>query len=198
MEEAGRDRDQPLIADDEAPKVPQPGERPLDDPPPAIPTPLPPILMRRLLVVPPSRDDRCNPPLSQAGAQGIAVIASIRDQALGPLAGPAGFGGAADSDRVEPLLEKRDLRRGRRVQVCSQRRSRAIDQNQPLRALAPLGLPDLGPPFLAGMKRPSAKHSSQRIFSWSLRRAKKARQSWSSTPVSSHCVSRRHQGLGLP
>jgi hypothetical protein len=165
---------------------------------PAIAVQPPPILMGRFLVVPPSRDDRLNPQPGQAGSQRVAVIASIRDQALGPLAGASGLPRPADRDRVERFLEAGDLHRGRRVQVCSQRSTRAIDQNQPLCTLAPLGLADLGPPFFAGMKPPSAKDSSQRIFSRSFRRARKARQSVGSTPVSSHCLSRRQQVLGLP
>jgi hypothetical protein len=51
---------------------------------------------------------------------------------------------------------------------------------------------------LAGMKLPSAKHSSQRNFCWSLSWARKARPSFRSTPVSSHRLSRRQQVLGLP
>jgi hypothetical protein len=41
--------------------------------------------------------------------------------------------------------------------------------------------------LFAGMTRPSAKHASQRSLSRSWSWAKKARQSWSSTPLSSHC-----------
>jgi hypothetical protein len=74
---------------------------------------------------------------------------------------------------------------------------RAIDQNHPLCTLAAFRLADLGPPFLAGIKLPSAKHASQQSFCASLSWAKKARQSLSSTPVSSHCLSRRQQVLGL-
>jgi hypothetical protein len=163
---------------------------------PAIAVQPPPILMGRFLAIPPSWDDRLNLQPGQAGAQRVAVIASIRDQALGPLAGASRL--PRPADRVKRFLEAGDLHRGRRVQVCSQRSTRAIDQNQPLCTLAPLGLADLGPPFFAGMKPPSARDSSQRIFSRSSRRARKARQSVSSTPVSSHCLSRRQQVLGLP
>jgi hypothetical protein len=78
---------------------------------------------------------------------------------------------------------------------CSENRRRPFI---PFCTLAPLGFPDLGPPFWAGMKEPSAKHSSQRIFSWSLSWAKNARQRFKSPPVSSHCFSRRQHVLGLP
>ena len=198
MKEACIGGDQAFVADAEAPKVPQPGKRPLNDPSAAIAAQLPPILMGRFLVVPPSWDDRVNPSLSQTGAQGVAIIASIGNQALGAFAGPARFAGAADRDRVEGLLKEGDFRRGCRLQVCSQRSTRAIDQNHPLGPLATFRFPDFGPPFFAGTKLPSTKHSSQRSFSWSLSWARKARHSLSNTPVSSHCLSRRQQVLALP
>jgi hypothetical protein len=198
MKETSIGRDQPFIADDEAAKVAQPGERPLHDPPPPVAAQLAAILMRRPLMVRASGDDGLDAPASQPGAQRVTIIAPIRNQALGSLARPPRLPGPADGDRLEGRFEEGDFRRGRRLQVCSQRSTRAIDQNHPLCTLAPLGFPDLGPPFLAGMKEPSAKHSFQRSFSWSLSWAKNARQSFKSTPISSHCFSRRQHVLGLP
>jgi hypothetical protein len=144
------------------------------------------------------RDDRAHAPPGQSSTQRVAVLPPIGDQPLGPLARPPWLPGPPDGDRGERLFEEGHLCRGSRLQVGSQRSSRAIDQNHPLGPLAPLGVPDLGPPFWAGMTEPSAKHSSQRIFSWSLSWAKNARQSFKSTPVSSHCFSRRQHVLGLP
>jgi hypothetical protein len=198
MEETGIGRDQPLIAHDEAPKVPQPGKRPLDDPPSPIPPQLAPILMGGPFMGAASRHNRVDAAPGQARAQGIAVIAPIRNQSLRSFAGASWFSGAPNSDGVERLFEKRHFRRGCRFQVCSQRSTRAIDQNHPLCTLAAFRLPDFGPPFLAGMKLPSTKHSSQRIFCWSLSWAKKARQSLRSMPLSSQCLSRRQQVLELP
>src|SRR5579884_78434 len=70
---------------------------------------------------------------------------------------------------------------------------------------APSGVPEPStrtihfvPPFLAGAKLPSAKHSSQRILSWSLSWAKKARHISSSTPLASHWRNLRQQVDGLP
>src|SRR3712207_4486233 len=184
MKEASIGGDQPLIAHHEAPKMAQPRERALDDPPAAIPPQFPAVLMRCSLVVPPCRDNRVDAAPGQSGAQRVAVIPPIRNQPLGPLARASGLAGAPDRDGVERPLEERDFRRGRRLQVCSQRSTRAIDQNHPLGALTAFRLADLGAPFFAGTKLPSAKHSSQRIFSWSLSWAKRARQSVSSTPAS--------------
>jgi hypothetical protein len=198
MKEASVGYDQPLITHHQTAEMAKPRECALHNPPPTIAPQLAAVLVRRVLVVPSRGDDRLDPPTGQAGPQGIAVIAPIGDQPLGPLAGPAGFPGTPDRDRVERPFEEGDFRRGRRVQVCSQRSTRAIDQHHPLRALAALGNADFRPPFLAGMKLPSAKHSSQRSFCWSLSWARKARHSLSSTPVSSHCLSRRQQVEGLP
>ena len=87
MKEACIGRHQTLIADDEAPNVPHPGERPRHHPPPPPAPPLPPILLERALVVPADGEDRLHPPAGHAGPQGIAVIAPIRDQAFGALRG---------------------------------------------------------------------------------------------------------------
>jgi hypothetical protein len=66
MEETGVGRNQPLIADDESAKVPQPGKRPFDNPPAAVASQLASILMGRALVVPSSGDDRLDAPPGQA------------------------------------------------------------------------------------------------------------------------------------
>jgi hypothetical protein len=172
MKEPGIRRDQALIAHDEAAKVPQPGKGPFDKPPATITAQLTSILMGGPRMVAARRDNRVNATPGQSRPQRMAVIPPIGDQPLG--------------------------RRGSRLQVCSQRSTRAIDQNHPLRALAPLGLPDLGAPSFAATKLPSAKHSSQRSFCWSFSWAKKARQSVSNTPLSSQALSRRQHVLGLP
>jgi len=198
MEETGTGRDQPFVAHDEAPKVPPPGTRALDDPPPPIAPQLAPILGSGPFMGAPGGDNRLNAPPCQASPQRVAIIPAIRNQALGPLAGPLRLSRAPDRDGIERPLEKGDFRWGRRVQVCSQRSTRAIDQNPPLCTLPARRLADFGSPFFAGINLPSAKHSSHRILGWSLSWAKKARHSLSSTPVSSQCLSRRQQVEGLP
>jgi hypothetical protein len=198
MNEARIGRDQAFIPYDQATAMVEPRERALDDPPPPIAPPLPAILRRGVLVVAARRDDRLDTPTGQPGPRRLAVIAPIRTQPLGSLAGPSRLARAPSRDRVERLFEEGDFRWGSRLRGCSQRSTRAIGQNHPLRAPAPLGFPDLRSPCVAGMKQLSAKHSSQCSFCWSLSWAKKARQRWSNTPVSSHSLSRRQQVLGLP
>ena len=86
MKEARIGGDQPLIAHYQTAELAKPGDGPFDDPPPAIPPQLAPVLMGGSLVVTAGRDNGLNAPAGQAGPQGIAVIAPIRNQPLGPLA----------------------------------------------------------------------------------------------------------------
>src|ERR671930_1014675 len=129
MKKASSGRDQLVVADDEAPKVPEPGERPLPDPPPSIAPQLPPILMGGPRVVPPSRDDRLDASAGQPRPQGVAVIPPSGDPAFGALAGAPRLPWTPDRDGLEGLLKARDRRRGSRLQVCSHRRTRAIDHH---------------------------------------------------------------------
>jgi hypothetical protein len=176
----------------------QPGKRPLHDLPSPVPPQLPSLLLGRPLLVGPGGNARLDAPAGQPGAQRVAILAPLSHQPFWALAGAAGLAGAPDGTRVQGCFQEGDRRRGCRVQVGSPRRTRAIDPYPPLWALAPRGRADLAPPFFAGAKLPAAKPSSQRSCCRSLRWAKKARQSLSSTPLSSQAGSRRQQVLGLP
>src|SRR5437867_6564914 len=198
MKEAEVGLDEALMAHQEPPKPADPGERPLDDPAVAIASQFSAILMRRLAVVAPRRNDRLDAAGLQRAPQGIAVVAPIGDQTIRVAPRPTRSMRPCHGDGGEGLLEERDLRRGRRVQVCSQRSTRAIDQKHPLRTFASLCLPDLEPPFFAGAKLPSAKHSSQRSFSRSFKSARKARHRLSSVSSCSQVKRRRQQVVGLP
>lgn len=105
----------------------------------------------------------------QGSPQRVAVIASVRDQAVRVLAGPpellcpASWAGDAQP-RYAP----------------SGKPSTSCPRPACLQA-------DLGPPF------PSAKHSSRAQFL-----LVEARQSSRKTPLSSHALSRRQHVLGLP
>ncbi|MEM2125106.1 MAG: hypothetical protein QXQ53_01760 [Candidatus Methanosuratincola sp.] len=173
--------------------VPQPGEGALHNPPLPVAPQSPPVLVSGSTVV--ASDDRFHPLLLEPPAQEITVEGPIGNHPVGALAGPRRLAHPSYRDSVERLLQERTLRWGSQVQVCSQRSTRAIDQNQLLHALALLGLAHLGFPFLAGAKPPSAKHSSQWIFGWSLSWAKNVRHSSRSRPDASHSRRRRQQGL---
>ena len=94
-------------------------------------------------------------------------------------------------DAVERLFQEFDLGRESRLQVYSERSTRAIGQYHKLRSLAALGFTDFGPPFFAVTNRPSMKHSFHRTFCRSLSWSKKARHKFSSTPLSAHPLKRR-------
>jgi hypothetical protein len=84
--------------------------------------------------------------------------------------------------------------RGRcRGKGASQRNTLAVRHHHPLRAFAPSGFPDAGPPFFAGAKLASMKASCQSKAPLASSWAKKARQISSHTPLSSHSLKRRQQ-----
>ncbi len=197
MKEPEVSLDQTLMAYQEATEPAEPGKGPFDDPPAAIASQLPTVLMRRVHVVALGRNDGIDSPLNEPTTQRIAVVPSVHHQSIGITARSPRPVSSSHCDRGERRLEESDFRRGRRVQVCSQRSTRAIDQKHPLCTLAALGLADFGAPFFAGAKLPSAKHSSQRSFWRSFRSARKARHSRSNVPSSSQVRRRLQQVVGL-
>jgi hypothetical protein len=72
----------------------------------------------------------------------------------------------------------------------------AVDHHHPLRAFAPLGFADAGPPFFAGAKLPSAKASDQSSWPWLSSWPRKARQALSQRSWSSQSRRRRQHVLG--
>lgn len=198
MKKAGISCQKALMANHQSRLPAQPREGSFHDPSTAIASELPPVLMRRPSVIFTSGNHRFDSLNHQPFPQGVAVISLVSDQPIRPLAGSPGGMGFGNRHRRQSLVDQLHFRRRRRVQVCSQRSTRAIDQYHPLCSLATLGFPDGGPPFLAGAKLPSIKHSLHLIFSASLNWDSKARQSSSKTPVSSHSLKRRQQVLGLP
>jgi hypothetical protein len=88
----------------------------LHDPSPPVPPQFAPILMGGPCMVTAGGDNRVDAAPGQTRPQGMAVIASIGHQPVGPLARASRLAGASDRDRVERPLEERDRRRGRRVQ----------------------------------------------------------------------------------
>ena len=186
------------MANQQAATPAQPRERAFDNPTTPVASQLASVLVRRVRVVLLRRDDRFDPALRQPRAQSVAVITAVQHQSIRLRARPTRSMRAAHLDGVDRLLEELGFARTGRVQVCSQRSTRAIDQKHPLGALALPSLSDAGAPFFAGAKLPSPKHSSQRTFSASFKSARKPRHSASSVPSSSHCRSRRQQVLELP
>jgi hypothetical protein len=118
------------------------------------------IIILAFFVITAIRTNQFNTSLSQTLSQRVAIITPVGDQTLGIFSRPtASF--AWHSDIVQRFFEQRDLVRGRRVQVVSQRNTFAVDHHHPLRSFAAFGLSDAFAPFFAGAKLPSVNASDQ-------------------------------------
>ena len=185
-----------ILADNQPAIVAKPGKGAFDLPSAFVTTQFAAIVVFSFLVVAPIRADQFYPPNGQGFSERIAIITFVRDQTLWIFPGPtAPF--ARNSDVGQGLLDQLHFRRGRRVQVVSQRNTLAVDHHHPLRALAPAGFADAEPPFLAGAKLPSMKASDQSNWPFSSNSARKARQALSQTPCSSQSFSLRQHVEGL-
>ena len=105
-----------IVSDDEAPEVVEPGEQALDLPSTLVAPELPPILMRRHLVIASTRNDRLDPALRKASPKGIVVKRTIADQSFRVCSRTTSLVCTGDPDRVERLVDEPNFRRGRRVQ----------------------------------------------------------------------------------
>lgn len=173
---------QTIIPNGQLSEVIQPTNRALDDPAASVPAQSASILVVGSLVVAPGLNNRLNPTPDEQGSSGIAAIGPVSNQAVWLLPGASWLMRPRDRDRVERRGEEADLCRGRRLQVCSQRSTRTIDQYHPLCALAACGQSDFGAPFFAGAKLPSTKHSFRWSCCRSLSWARNARHSVSRLP----------------
>jgi len=172
----------------------EPGIGSLHNPAPFVTPHFASIFIAPSLVVLPVGRNQLNCPPPQSLAQGIRVVASIRDYPRGLLPRPAFWAG--DTDFRQRGFRKRNFRRRGTFQPNSQRKTLTVDQYHPLRALATLGFTDCGAPFLAGAKLPSRKASSHFSNPSPSSAPSSARQASSQTSCSSHCRSRRQQVAG--
>lgn len=154
MKEPAIDGQQPIIANGQSSEVPQPATRALSDPAAAIPAQPAPILVGGPLVVGPSQNNRLNPVSDEQSPGGSAVIGAVGNQSVRPLAGASRPVRVRDGNRVKRGFEEADLRRGCRVQVCSQRSTRTIDHYHPRCAFATLGPADFGAPLFRQREAP--------------------------------------------
>src|SRR5712692_4586312 len=196
MKKTAIDRQRSVVAYHQSPKVPQPGDRAFDDPPPLITPQRPAILRRGLTPVYPVRRDQLDAAPGQLLAQSVAVVAFVSNHALGLLPRSSGPMPPSYPDRGERFLCQPDLRRRGRVKVVSQRNTLAVGHQHPLRALTPLGFSDSAAPFFAGAKLPSRNDSLQSSCPRSFNSLRNARQMSNQTPCSSQSRSRRQQVAG--
>jgi hypothetical protein len=151
MTETSRHGHEAVIAHDKAPKMPEPGEGTLPNPPPPVSPQLPSVLLGRPLVVGAGWDERLEAPTRPACPQGVAVIAAIGHQPFRALAGAPGVPWSPDGNGVEGLFEARDLRRGCRVQGLLPTEGPVPSTRIiPLVPLPRLGLPTWTPLFSPG------------------------------------------------
>ena len=130
---------------------------------------------------------------------GVAVVGAVGDNPPRPAAGRAPVH-ARHANRLQRRFDERDFGRGGRGDMYSQRNTLAVDHHHPLRALAPLGCPDVGAPLFADANEPSRNVYSQCNRPRASRCPRNARHSCSH--VSSACQARRRRQqvdpLGYP
>src|SRR5882724_13679054 len=171
-----------LIANDQPAKVEEPGEEPFDFVATPITSQGSSVLGWHPAVDAVGRDHLRAVLLHELFIESVTVVGLVPDQA---------FRDVSHDPRVQ--------RRGdqfyfsRRSAFCPQgeRKTMAVCNTHDLGALAPLGFPHLSPPFLAGTKVPSTKHSFKSNPPASWRCCASDSNNFSSTPDRTHCWKRR-------
>ena len=196
MEERKVQPGRSLIPNDQATKRAVPRHRALDDPASAIPSQLATVLGLRAPAVDPVRADQLDTATVECTPQRIGVVGAVGDES-DHSAARAPATASRNRDGGQRRLGERHLRRRRRGDGNSQRYTLAVCHHHALRALAPLGLPDVRTPFFADANVASMNASSQSRRPLVSSCPKNARQTRNHTPCSSHACSRRQQVEGL-
>ena len=185
-----------ILTNNQSPIVPEPSERAFNLPSALVTPHFAPVMILAIFVIAPIRADQFDSTLGQTFTKPVAVVALIGNEPLGIFPRPtASF--TRNRYRCKCSVDEFYFRRGRRVQVVSQRNTLAVDHHHPLCALAPAGFADAGPPFLAGAKLPSIKASDQSNCPFSSNSARNARHALSQIACSSQSFSRRQHVEGL-
>ena len=183
-----------FMTNQQATELSEPSIGPLHDPTASITPQLASIFIAPGSVVLAVGHDQFNASLVQAAAQRVGIVSGVGNHPLRLL--PRAALRSRNADFLERGFRKLNFTGGGTFQPNSQRKTFTVDQYHPLRALASLGFADGSAPFFAGAKLPSRKASSHfNSPSWSSAPSS-ARQAWSQTPSSSHCLSRRQQVEG--
>src|SRR5579864_173920 len=149
MKERSVDLQRAVVAHHQAAVVPQPADSALDDPAMPIPPQCATVLRRRANAILLVRADQFNPTPPQTLPQRIAIVGFVGDHPHRLLPGSARPMPSAYADRRERRLREGDFRRGCRVKVVSQRKTRAVDHHihfvplppgTSLKAAAPLAM----------------------------------------------------------
>ena len=174
-----------FVANDKASEVLQPSEEAFDFPSPLVSTQRSSILRRASGSVRTVRGDQLYAMgVEEPLVEGVTVIGLVADQALGKTLGPRA---------IEGVFNQGHFMRRSTGHVHGERKTAAVCDCHDLAALAPLGLSDVEPPFLAPAKEPSIKASERSMPPRSSRSfTSVARISWK-TPARVHCWKRRWQ-----
>src|SRR5229473_961207 len=194
LEEGAVGGEQMLMTNQQSSELTEPGVGSFHNPAALITPQFAPVFVAPFLVVLAVGRNQFYASLLQALAERVGVVAAVGNHALGLLS-RAAFR-ARHADCGERGFRKFNFTGGGTFQPNSQRKTLTVDQYHPLRPLAPLGFPDSGTPFFAGAKLPSRKVSSHFSRPSSSSAPSSARQAFSQTPSSSHCLSRRQQVEG--
>jgi len=166
-------------AGDDAPKVLQPSEQPLDLPAAPRTAQSPSILRRRAAPIAPVRRDQLGAVQSpQPSRQGSAVVGFVADQPRGR---------RAQKTRAESGLGEGDLMRASAGHVHGERKTMAVCNRHEIAAFSAAIIAHSRAPFLALLKLPSMKASDRS----SLPRSRKSSASFcrrsNSWPERCHC-----------
>ena len=186
----------PIPTNHHATVISQPGKGPFYFPATLISPQLTTIVIFLFLIIAPVGANQLDVALSQSLAKRVTVIRFIGDDPMRLFTGTTSAF-TRHGNLVYRFFKQRDLARGCRVQVVSQRNTLAVDHHHPLRTLAFLGLSDAFAPFFAGAKLPSTNASLQSSCPLSSSSVKKARHAFNQTPCSSQSFKRRQQVEGL-
>ena len=182
----------PFVTNQQPTIVAQPSNGPLDDPAAAVATQCAAILRGAFTPATAVWANQLDAIITQARAQRITVGRLIINQPFRL------FAAILPRKRIDQsYLDQVDFRFRSRGNVNSQRKTLAVCHHHKLRTLSAFGLADAEAPFLAGMKVPSPKVSSQISLPFSSSSPRKARQRSSQMSSSSQRLSRRQQVLGL-
>jgi hypothetical protein len=171
-----------LIANDQAAKVKQPRKEALHFPASFVAAQGPSVLGARVPVGSVGRDHFDPKLLHQLLIQSVAVVGFVPDQSFRYLGHHAFF-----------QRGFHQLHFSRRSAFCPQgeRKTMTVCNTHDLGALAALGFPNQEPPFLAGTKVPSTKHSLRSNPPASWRCWASVNKSFSMTPERTQCWKRR-------
>jgi hypothetical protein len=171
-----------FVANNDSSVILYPGKESFDFPTSFVTTKFATVLRFRLFPIPPVRRDQLNSKLSQFRVQWIGIISFIADQFFRHFGNQSVFDGRAD----EPDFMRRSTRC-----VNGERKTSAICHCHELRTLAPLGLSDSEPPFLADTNVPSIKHSERSNLPRVCKSSAKADKSFCKVPSLTQIWNRR-------